>query len=60
MKPKVYRELHRITYYEADLNGRASLETLLNLAVLVSEDQINHLDVGTDLLQHERLGWVVI
>ncbi|URL61695.1 acyl-ACP thioesterase [uncultured bacterium] len=60
MKPNLYQEKHRIMYYETDMTSRLSLGMLLNLAVLVSEDQIDHLHVGTQLLQGDHIGWVVI
>ena len=60
MKPLVYSEKHRMTYYETDSMGRSLLSMLLDLIVLVSEDQSNALKIGPHLTQAMHVGWVVI
>lgn len=60
MQPNVFQEKHRVTYYETDRNDRMSLKMLLNIILLVSEDQSDHLRIGSATLQAQKLGWVVI
>ena len=60
MRPNVFQEQHRVTYYETDRNDRMSLKMLLNIVLLVSEDQSDHLRIGSETLQAQKLGWVVI
>lgn len=55
----VYSEEHRITYYECDRTGRATLATLINIAVLASEDQSDALGLTTAFVQSHGVGWVV-
>ncbi|WP_318767076.1 acyl-[acyl-carrier-protein] thioesterase [Lactiplantibacillus carotarum] len=55
----VYSEEHRITYYECDRTGRATLATLINIAVLASEDQSDALGLTTAVVQSHGVGWVV-
>lgn len=56
---KIYTEEHRITYYECDRTGRATLATLIDIAVLASEDQSNELGLTTEFVQDHGVGWVV-
>ncbi|MFB9768315.1 acyl-[acyl-carrier-protein] thioesterase [Lactiplantibacillus modestisalitolerans] len=55
----IYREQHRVTYYECDQTGRATLATLINIAVLASEDQSDALGLTTAHVQSYGVGWVV-
>ncbi len=55
----IYSEDHRITYYECDRTGRATLATLIDIAVLASEDQSDALGMTTDFVQSHGVGWVV-
>lgn len=55
----LYSEQHRITYYECDRTGRATLTTLIDIAVLASEDQSDALGLTTDFVQGHGVGWVV-
>lgn len=55
----IYSEQHRITYYECDRTGRATLATLIDIAVLASEDQSDALGLTTDFVQSHGVGWVV-
>lgn len=55
----LYSEQHRITYYECDRTGRATLTTLIDIAVLASEDQSDALGLTTEMVQSHGVGWVV-
>ncbi|MFC6180385.1 acyl-[acyl-carrier-protein] thioesterase [Lactiplantibacillus daowaiensis] len=55
----VYTEQHRITYYECDRTGRATLSTLINIVILASQDQSNALGLTTEFVQGHGVGWVV-
>jgi len=55
----LFSEQHRITYYECDRTGRATLTTLINIAILASEDQSDALGLTTDFVQSHGVGWVV-
>jgi len=56
---KVFTEEHRLTYYECDRTGRATLSTLINIAILGSQDQSDDLGLTTDFVQQHGVGWVV-
>ncbi|CAM3183464.1 acyl-[acyl-carrier-protein] thioesterase [Lactiplantibacillus plajomi] len=55
----IYSEDHRITYYECDRTGRATLATLIDIAILASEDQSDALGLTTEFVQSHGVGWVV-
>ncbi|BDZ30063.1 thioesterase [Lactiplantibacillus sp. WILCCON 0030] len=56
---KVFTEEHRLTYYECDRTGRATLATLIDIAILGSQDQSDALGLTTDFVQQHGVGWVV-
>ncbi|VDG32321.1 acyl-ACP thioesterase [Lactobacillus sp.] [Lactiplantibacillus mudanjiangensis] len=55
----IYTEQHRMTYYECDRTGRATLATLINIAILASQDQSDALGLTTEFVQSHGVGWVV-
>lgn len=55
----IYTEEHRLTYYECDRTGRATLATLIDIAILASQDQSDALGLTTDFVQSHGVGWVV-
>ncbi|AVK61921.1 acyl-ACP thioesterase [Lactobacillus sp. CBA3605] len=56
---KIFTEKHRLTYYECDRTGRATLTTLINIAILASQDQSDALGLTTEFVQSHGVGWVV-
>ncbi|WP_353989324.1 acyl-ACP thioesterase domain-containing protein [Pediococcus argentinicus] len=59
MAGKKFTEKHRITYYEGDQTGKATIPMLMNIMILASEDQSEALNVGSDVVDPTGLGWVV-
>lgn len=55
----IFTEKHRMLYYECDRTGRATLATLIDIAVLASQDQSDALGLTTDFVQGHGVGWVV-
>jgi len=55
----IYTEQHRMTYYECDRTGRATLATLIDIAILASQDQSDALGLTTEFVQGHGVGWVV-
>ncbi|KRO24056.1 acyl-[acyl-carrier-protein] thioesterase [Lactiplantibacillus fabifermentans] len=55
----IFTEKHRMLYYECDRTGRATLATLIDIAVLASQDQSDALGLTTDFVQSHGVGWVV-
>lgn len=52
--------VHKIEYFESDMSGKLSLPMILNLAVLSSKKQSDHLGVGQEEHLSRGLGWVIL
>ncbi|MFC6275352.1 acyl-[acyl-carrier-protein] thioesterase [Levilactobacillus tangyuanensis] len=59
MAANEYSESHRIVDHEVDDTRHLTLAQLINLFVLVSEDQNDHLGLGVNFVQSHGVGWVV-
>ncbi|MDF7627145.1 thioesterase [Lactobacillaceae bacterium L1_55_11] len=56
----VFEMQHTVEYYEVDLNGRLTLPTIVNLAVLASKKQGDFLGIGPNEHQAMGLGWIIL
>ncbi|MGX6428941.1 acyl-[acyl-carrier-protein] thioesterase [Levilactobacillus yonginensis] len=59
MAANEFSEKHRVVYYEVDDTAHLTLAMLINLFVLVSEDQNTALNLTTDFIKSQGVGWVV-
>lgn len=60
MPAHVFSELHKIPFYECNVNNRISIPMLINILILASEHQNEELGVDqVFLINHYGIGWVV-
>lgn len=57
--PEIYREKHRVVYYETDVSGQISLGKLVDLLMLASYDQGKALGMSEEKLNEQGYGWVI-
>ncbi|MEJ6400238.1 acyl-[acyl-carrier-protein] thioesterase [Nicoliella lavandulae] len=60
ISPKEFSETHRVTYYETDNQNRVTIQMLVNMAILVSEDQNESLGLTEEHMLSFGVTWVVI
>ncbi|KRN88484.1 acyl-[acyl-carrier-protein] thioesterase [Ligilactobacillus ceti] len=60
MTSQVYREKHRVLYYETDLKGRLKISNLFDLLMVVADNQSTQLGLSLEDLAQRNRGWVVM
>ncbi|MDK1740931.1 acyl-[acyl-carrier-protein] thioesterase [Dellaglioa algida] len=59
MEDNKFSETHRAVYYEGDKSGRVTMAMLINMIILVSTDQSDHLGLTEKHLSDLGFGWVI-
>lgn len=55
-----YTESHKVTYYECDLQQKATLPMMISMAIVASETQNNRLNANDPMYVYNKgLGWVI-
>ncbi|WP_034996553.1 acyl-ACP thioesterase domain-containing protein, partial [Liquorilactobacillus vini] len=59
MTAEIFSLDHQIVFYETDQTRQLTAGMLVNLFMLASQEQSNHLDLTAQKVQSMNLGWVV-